>query len=41
MNGNRKCVILGPSWLAAWRAIGQEGKPTYKALHALFAHPAA
>lgn len=27
--------IDGPSTLAAWRAIGCEGKPTYKALRAL------
>jgi len=36
MNGDRKCMIDGPSWIAAWRAIGCKGKPTYKALHALF-----
>lgn len=41
MNGDRKCLIDSPSWLAAWKAIGQKGKPTYKALHALFAPTAA
>lgn len=37
MSGDRRCIINGASWLAAWKAIGQKGKPTYKALHALFA----
>ena len=37
MNGDRKCLIDGAAWLAAWKAIGCKGKPTYKALHELFA----
>lgn len=37
MNGDRRCVIDGASWIAAWKAIGQKRKPTYKAIHTLFA----
>lgn len=29
------CMIDTPSIIAAWRAIGGKGKPTYKALRAL------
>ena len=37
MNGDRKCLIDSAYWLAAWKAVGGKGKPTYKAIHAMFA----
>lgn len=35
LDGSRKCLIDGPSWKTAWKAIGMKGNPTYKSLHAL------
>ena len=35
LNGSRKCMIDGASWLAAWKAIRMKGKPTYRGIHSL------
>lgn len=37
--GGFDCAIDGPAWVNAWKACGQKGKPTYKAIHALPTNP--
>lgn len=35
LDGAHTVDISGPACLAAWKACGGKGKPTYKAIHAL------